>query len=704
MFVKPVHAGTVTNVPPVQLLPDTSLIPKLFCSLVIAGYALAGFAQQAVPPKQAVNLSPLHYTELPLGSIRPEGWLKNQLVIMRNGATGHLDETYWKLKNDNGWLGGKGDDWEETPYWLDGALPLAYTLNDEALKDKVLKYVNWSLEHQRPSGFFGPLSKAEREGKTTETSPDNGADWWPRMVMLKVMQQYYSATKDPRVLPFMTKYFRYQYTALKTCPLGKWSEWATARGGDNLLCVYWLYRQTSDPFLLDLGRLLYRQTTPWTNLLGARNWVMEAAAQQNSAHWMDRHGVNVGMGLKLPAVQYQATGKKQLIDSLKTGFTDIMLLHGLPYGMFSADEDLHGNLPMQGTELCAIVETMYSLEEILPITGDRSYADALERMTFNALPTQTNDNYTERQYFQVANQVAVKRGVSNFSLPFDRGMNNVFGPYAGYTCCTANMHQGWTKFTSHLWYGTPDGGLAAMMYGPNTLTVTLNGKKIVINENTGYPFDDQIKFTVHTASAASFPLQLRVPSWCKAATVKLNGTEAPATAVNGIITLKRTWKEGDEVVLLLPMQVTTSNWGRNSRAVERGPLVYALRVEGEWKRDSLRGERESREGPFDEITPKADWNYGLLKSVVDDPVKSTEVKTREVQDNFVWNEASAPVEIIASAKKIPDWKLDENNAAQQPVTTRADFYQGEVEKEEKKIVLIPYGCTKLRVVAFPVVK
>src|SRR5437879_13703609 len=62
------------------------------------------------------------YTDLPLGAIRPTGWLHDQLEIMRDGTTGHLDEVYGKLKNDNGWLGGKGDGWEETPYWLDGAV------------------------------------------------------------------------------------------------------------------------------------------------------------------------------------------------------------------------------------------------------------------------------------------------------------------------------------------------------------------------------------------------------------------------------------------------------------------------------------------------------------------------------------------------------------------------------------------------------
>ena len=146
------------------------------------------------------------YQELPLGAIRPEGWLKHQLQIMRNGTSGHLDEVYAKIKNDNGWLGGTGDAWEETPYWLDGAVPLAWLLNDINLQKKVKKYIDWTIEHQRPSGYFGGITKYEHQNDTVVTVKnlkDAGDDWWPKMVMLKAMKQYYQATGDQRVIEFM---------------------------------------------------------------------------------------------------------------------------------------------------------------------------------------------------------------------------------------------------------------------------------------------------------------------------------------------------------------------------------------------------------------------------------------------------------------------------------------------------------------------
>ncbi|TLV03528.1 beta-L-arabinofuranosidase domain-containing protein [Dyadobacter luticola] len=658
-------------------------------------------SQNTITQAQPKPVQP--YTEIPLGSIKPKGWLRDQLVIMKNGTTGHLDEVYAKVKNDNGWLGGHGDGWEETPYWLDGAVPLAYLLDDPAMKGKVTKYINWTIENQRPSGYFGPITKEERE-KKKQITPDNcaaGEDWWPKMVMLKVIRQYYQATNDARVIPFMTKYFKYQSQALKSCPLGKWTEWAESRGADNVMMAQWLYNITKDKSLLELAERIEAQAFPWSNLLGSRDWVMNAAAQQNNEKWMQRHAVNVGMALKSPAINYQRTKNEKYLNDLKTGFTDIMNLHGLPMGVFSGDEDLHGNAPTQGVELCAIAEAMYSLEEIIAITGDIQYMDALERMTFNALPTQTTDDYNAKQYFQIANQVQISRGVFDFSLPFDREMNNVLGMRSGYTCCLANMHQSWTKFASHLWYATADKGLAALAFSPNEIKtkVGASGTEVTIDEATNYPFEDAVNFSFSMAKDVAFPLRLRIPSWCKEGVIALNGKELRKHKGGQVITINRTWKNSDKLTLQLPMQVSTSNWGKNSRTVERGPLVYALKLEERWEKET-----QKEEGDYFNVFPKSDWNYGLVLQTVKDPVNNLTVNVvKPVGQNFVWNLAHAPIEITASAKKIPNWKIVDG-LARQPVSDREGIYKGEVSPTVEKITLVPYGFTKVRIVAFPVVK
>lgn len=675
---------------------------KVYFSCLLIGLSSLRIAAQDLLPAPA-GFVQAEYTELPLGAIKPQGWLLNQLRIMKAGTTGHLDEVYAKVKNDNGWLGGKGDAWEETPYWLDGAVPLAWLLDDKELKVKVLKYINWILQNQRPSGYFGGITKFERETAqaiTPENISQSGDDWWPKMVMLKVMQQYYSATADARVIEFMKKYFQFQLQALKTCPIDTWTQWAKSRGADNVLVVQWLYEQTKDPSLIELAALIESQSYNWSEWLGNRDWVINAASYQNGTDWMHRHGVNVGMALKSPALNYQRTGDEKYLKALKTGFTDLMTLHGLPMGIFSADEDLHGNHPTQGTELCAIVEAMFSLEQIIGITGDIQYMDALERMTFNALPTQTTDDYNAKQYYQIANQVQVKRGVFNFTLPFSREMNNVFGMRSGYTCCLANMHQGWTKFTQHLWYKTPDNGLAALHFSPNQLITTVGASNtpISIQEKTDYPFGDEIQFVITPASEVDFSFHLRIPSWCKEATIAINNQKTMTAPGGTVIELNRKWKSGDQLSVRFPMEVSASTWGCNTRALEYGPLVYALKLGEKWEKAT-----EKTEGNYFSVFPTGKWNYGILSAVVKEPAKNVRVtKIKPVTDSFVWNLAHAPIELTVKAKEIPAWIIA-GDVAPTPITDRTGVYRGKVSETIQEITLIPYGCSKVRIVAFPVV-
>ncbi|GAC1421769.1 MAG: glycoside hydrolase family 127 protein [Flavisolibacter sp.] len=621
---------------------------------------------------------------------------------MDQGSTGHLDEVYEKLKNDNGWLGGKGDGWEETPYWLDGALPLAWLVDDKYLKQKVKKYIDWVLNNQRPSGYFGPITKWEREtGKKIDLAhSEKGEDWWPKMIMLKVLQQYYLATADNRVISFMAAFFHYQLQALDKSSLGNWSEWATARGADNIGSAEWLYGITHDPSLLLLCKKIKVQAFPWSQWFSGRSWVMNAAAQQNDKDWMQRHGVNVAMGLKDPIMNYQLTGEEAYLKALEIGWNDIMTLHGLPFGMFSADEDLHGNSPTQGTELCAIVETMHSLQQAIAMTGNLTYMDALERMTFNALPAQTTDDYNEKQYFQIANQVQISKGVFNFSLPFEREMNNVLGMRSGYTCCLANMHQGWTKFASHLWYATTEGGLAALQYGPNQIRPLMGALQIpiTINEKTDFPFDDRIEFEIKTKSPIAFPLQLRIPGWCKNSDIWLNGKAFRSDTGGQIITISRVWKDGDHFILHLPMEVKTTNWGRNSTVIERGPLVYALKLKERW----VRG-KDEKEGNFYSVFPENEWNFGLSQSALRNNGQDLKIiNTKGIGSDFAWNIAHAPLEIRVRGKQIPEWKIMEG-VAPQPITDRTGIYRGKVSDSVWTLPLIPYGFTKVRIVAFPVV-
>jgi DUF1680 family protein len=643
-----------------------------------------------------INRAPLRqnpYIELPLGAIRPQGWLKRILIKQKNGATGNLDKLYpLVMNNRNGWLGGDGDQWERGPYWIDGLLPLAYILNDKDLIAKTKPWIEWTLKSQRPDGLFGPTKDYPAEAGIQR---NNSLDWWPKIVMLKVLKQYYSATGDKRVINLMTNYFKYQLKELPSKPLDQWTFWARYRGGDNLMVVYWLYNITGDNFLLDLANLLHKQTFDYTNAFLNTGMLSTMGSI---------HGVNLAEGMKEPAIYYQQHPEIQYLDAMVKGFADLRKYNGMANGMFGGDESLHGNNPTQGAELCTAVEMMFTLENTLAITGDVNYADQLEKIAFNALPSQINDDFINRQYFQQANQVMLTRDTRNFDVNHN-GTDVCYGLLTGYPCCTSNMHQGWPKFTQNLWYATPDKGLAALVYSPSEVKANVsNGTEVLFKEETNYPFDETIKFTLSIdkkSKTVSFPFHLRVPVWCKKASVKINGQFIKDGVGSEIIKIDREWKTGDIVELSLPMHIYKNTWYENSVSIQRGPIVYALKIGEDVKKVINTKDSIEYGSTYYEVRPTTPWNYGLIKTPdakLDDQYK---VEFTGLKTDNPWNLANAPVLINTKARRIPSWQLYNDMAGPIPYSVT---YQLETEKNEENIILVPYGCTKLRISQFPVIE
>jgi uncharacterized protein len=649
----------------------------------LAAAQFASAASRAESSSAAVikNRAPLaqnaFYT-LPLGSIRPTGWLRNQFQIQAAGLGGHLDETWADVGSNSGWLGGTGESWERGPYFLDGLLPLAYLLDDARLKVKAQRYIDWTLDHQASDGIIGPSSNN---------------DWWPRMVMLKALTQYAEVSGDSRVIPLMSRYFDYQ---LKTLPNRPLRDWGKFRWQDNALVVIWLYNRTGDPKLIDLARLLHQQGHDWQAQYADFKFTEPITPEFIKLKdgnglgdlALSTHGVNNGQALKAAPVWSMISNNEIDRRGLQQMLAALDKYHGLPNGMFSCDEHFAGRNPSQGSELCTVVETMFSLEQSLAILGDADLGDRLERIAFNALPGTFTDDMWAHQYNQEPNQVEVSLHRKPWTT--DGPESNIFGLEPNFGCCTANFHQGWPKFAASLWMASHDDGLVATAYSPCEVHTMVGNTAVHVVEETEYPFRGTIRITVNPAAQTKFPLRLRIPAWANGATLRINGQPTAAPEAGGFTSIDRAWKAADVVELRFPLAPRLSRGYHESVSIDRGPLVFSYPIGEDWVKLRDRGMTADWQ-----VFPSSQWNYAL--AVNEDTVDRLSVEETPMSRSPFALKGTA-VKLQVAARKVPAWRAVDGVAEavpHSPVTS---------DEPEEKITLVPYSAAKLRITAFPQLK
>ena len=624
-------------------------------------------------------LQPQQFIKLPAGTIQPEGWLKQQLELQKNGLNGHLGEiSAWLQKKDNAWLETGGQwGWEEVPYWLRGYANLAYIVQDDAMLKEAKFWIDSILKSQREDGNFGPVHL--NNGKQ---------DFWPNMIVLWIMQSYYEYSNDERVIDFMTKYCNYLLTVPDENFLS--SYWENSRGGDNLWSVVWLYNHTGDKKLLALGEKIHKNTANWTKSTQLPNW----------------HNVNVAQCFREPATYFLFTKDSAMLSASYNVQSLVRRAFGqVPGGMFGADENARIGYfdPRQGTETCGFVEQMASDEIMLQISGDPYWAENCEDVAFNSYPAALMPDYKAIRYITSPNHVVSDSknhhpGIDN-SGPF-LSMN----PFSS-RCCQHNHGFGWPYYAENLIYATPDNGVAAVLYNACKAKVKVgDGTEVTLQEQTNYPFEETIRFTLTTSKNVTFPLYLRIPSWCENALVSVNGQPFNVDLIAGkYAKITREWADSDEVVLSVPMNFNYRQWqvNKNSVSVDYGPLTLSLKINEDYRqkdsRETAIGDSKWQEGadasawPTYEIYPASPWNYALQ---VNTPIT---IQRREwPSDNNPFTLANVPLEFKAKGRLIPEWKIDEYGLC--GVLPYENARKSETLDE---ITLVPMGAARLRIASFP---
>lgn len=597
--------------------------------------------------------------------LRPEGWLKRQLEIQAEGLSGHLDEI-WPDIRDSAWIGGKAEGWERVPYWLDGFVPLAYLLRDEALIARAKRYVEAIMDAQQEDGWLCPCTKEERAAY----------DVWAVFIICKALMVYGQCSGDNRAAETVYRAMKNLEGHLTHCTLFNWGQ---SRWFEALIPLQWLYEQRPEPWMIELAVTIASQGLSYERVFAC--W-KDQQPDPRGVWRQQTHIVNLMMALKSEAVFSGLSGQKPGAFARKM-YEQLRKYHGTPMGHIQGDECLAGKSPIRGTELCAVVEEMYSCELLASITGEPFWLDLLERLAFNSLPATISADMWSHQYDQQLNQVScsIQQGTPIFGT--NGSQSNLFGLEPNYGCCTANFSQGWPKLALSAFMETEKGLLSAVLV-PSSVQLERGGEKARVTLKTEYPFRDSLLYSVHCEHPVRFELAVRVPAFAESA-------EADGQPVQPgeIWRMERLWQDGDSVEVKLHFAARLVPEADGMAYVERGPLVFALPLAAKHYPWEYESHGVTRKAPYCDwiILSEQDWGYAfaekdfqLVENPLGDQPFSREQPPLQLEtrmNRIAWGTCPGQPGVCAEKPESPE-----------PIGTET-------------VRLQPYGCTTLRMTLMP---
>lgn len=604
------------------------------------------------------------YTYCSPKEIKPAGWLLKQLQIQAQGQAGNLDKM-WPDVRESAWIGGDREGWERVPYWLDGFIPLAYLLDDEDMKQRVERYMNAILDQQQEDGWICPCTVEERPTY----------DIWSWFLIAKVLALYCEFTESEKAETALYRTMKLLYEMMKKEEVTLF-DWGKFRWYECFIPLHYLYEKNPEPWILELAEDLKTKGIDYAALMEMwkrplNDWVLET------------HIVNLGMMIKDEAVYSKLFGTE--CGTRADMFWDFLdKYNGTVVSTFTGDECLGGIGNNRGTELCSVVELMYSCEILYAITGNPIWAERLEKLAFNALPATISDDMWTHQYVQQVNQISCTRFPGKSFFGTNNSEAHMFGLEPHYGCCTSNHGQGWPKLVMSIFQKSQD-GIEAVMMLPSILQTTWKDANVAINIETEYPFRHTGTYTITTDRPAEFALKIRVPQWVKS--VSVNGK---VEENSGFIVVNKVWSETERLEIAWQGEPHFCERPYDLHTVEYGPLVFSLPLQTTYKKYEYEKDGVERKFPYCdyELVSEDEWRYGFAKQALE---------VCEEQGSEIPFASTAPRLSIKAQFSQVAWDYAEyyiTVADKKPISNKA-------LSAPKEIKMIPYGCAKLRMTEMP---
>ena len=403
-----------------------------------------------------------------------------------------------------------------------------------------------------------------------------------------------------------------------------------------------------------------------------------------SEQWnQDTHVVNIAMMLKYEAVVCDLLGTeyKDIPEKL---YSVLMKYNGTAVDTFTGDECLSGLSPIQGTELCSVVELMYSFETLYLLTGDVKWAQRLETVAFNALPATISDDMWTHQYDQMSNQIACTPFEDKPIFRTNNGEAHLFGLEPHYGCCTSNFGQGWPKLALSA-FMIKENEVVCGVALPSRLCVNMNGVPVTVTLDTQYPFKKRMNFTVSAPEATDMKFKVRIPDFAKSLTV--NGVE---TQVAEYLEFDGFDKGDTRIEIKFEILPVLVKRPYELYSLKYGSLVFSANIKARYEKHEYVRDGVERKFPYCDYSlyPCEEWNFAFA---------SGRITVEERTLGSVPFSSTAPPVVAQVDMCHIDWEYEtgyKNVCAKFPASIKAVDTPFKVE-------LYPYGCAKLRMTEIP---